>query len=48
VYVITEEWASKEALDTHMQSEHFTRIIPLLGALSVKPLEVATYGEVVL
>jgi quinol monooxygenase YgiN/HEPN domain-containing protein len=47
-YVITEEWGSKEALDTHMQSEHFTRIIPLLGALSVKPLEVAVYGEVVI
>ncbi|MDR3287996.1 MAG: antibiotic biosynthesis monooxygenase [Peptococcaceae bacterium] len=44
-YVFTEEWASQEALDTHMKSEHFQRIIPQIGELSSKPLEVAILSE---
>jgi quinol monooxygenase YgiN len=30
-----EEWESKEALDAHMASEHFTGIFPLLASHTV-------------
>jgi len=33
-YFFIEDWASKAALDAHMQTEHFTRIIPQMAELS--------------
>eukprot|EP01027_Heterolobosea_sp_BB2_P028310 GEZU01044528.1.p1 GENE.GEZU01044528.1~~GEZU01044528.1.p1 ORF type:complete len:146 (-),score=11.74 GEZU01044528.1:243-680(-) len=32
-----EEWESSEALDKHMQSEHFQRALPAFGALLEQP-----------
>jgi quinol monooxygenase YgiN len=37
IYTFIEEWASQEALDRHIASPHFKRIIPLLGDLSSAP-----------
>ncbi|TCM60274.1 quinol monooxygenase YgiN [Acinetobacter calcoaceticus] len=29
-FVFIEEWESREALDLHVQSEHFQRLVPLI------------------
>jgi quinol monooxygenase YgiN len=42
-YAIIETWASKEALDAHMQSEHFTRLIPEISALVTGEIEIAVF-----
>jgi quinol monooxygenase YgiN len=36
LYVFIEEWENQAALDKHMVSEHFTRIIPQIGKLKAK------------
>lgn len=33
---VIEEWESKEALDNHMKTEHFTRIVPMIGEFVVE------------
>jgi quinol monooxygenase YgiN len=44
-YVFIEEWSSQEALDKHMNSEHFKRVIPQIGALCVKPQGLTLLNE---
>jgi quinol monooxygenase YgiN len=39
VFIIIEEWESEEALNKHIASEHFKRIIPQLNELREKPSE---------
>lgn len=31
ILTMIEEWESQEALDAHMKTEHFTRIIPIVS-----------------
>lgn len=33
ILTVIEEWANKEVLDMHMKSEHFTRLVPMIGKL---------------
>jgi len=33
ILTMIEEWESTEALDVHKQTEHFTRIVPMVGKL---------------
>ena len=40
VMIFLEEWASEEALNKHMASEHFKRIVPQLNMLREKASEV--------
>jgi quinol monooxygenase YgiN len=44
VLTFIEEWESMDKLSAHMNSEHFKRIIPLLGdyKASVVPVEIYT------
>lgn len=46
VMLIIEEWESEEALNLHMASEHFKRIIPQLNELREKPSEVSICKKV--
>ena len=46
VLIIIEEWEDEEALNKHMASEHFRRIIPQLNELREKPSEVNLCGKV--
>jgi quinol monooxygenase YgiN len=39
IMIIIEEWENEEALNRHIASEHFTRIIPQLNELREKPSE---------
>jgi quinol monooxygenase YgiN len=41
-----ETWASKEALDAHMQSEHFQRLIPQVGPLTEGEAGIEVYEEI--
>lgn len=41
-----EEWEDQAAIDRHNQSEHFTRIVPQLGKLTVAGSTVDCYTEI--
>jgi quinol monooxygenase YgiN len=38
-----ETWESREALEAHMRSEHFTRIVPGLAAYQTGDTDIETY-----
>lgn len=40
VLIIAEEWENEKALEKHMASEHFTRIIPQMNELREKASEI--------
>lgn len=40
VLIIIEEWENEEALNKHMASEHFKRLIPQMNEMREKPSEV--------
>lgn len=39
-FCFVEEWKSREDLNLHMASPHFTRIIPQIAEISVKEMDV--------
>ena len=43
--VMVEIWESKEALDKHMESEHFKRLIPGGDAYKAEPSKVKVYNR---
>ena len=45
IVTFIEEWESREALEKHLKSEHFTRIVPLLGNLMRKEAEMNVYNR---
>ncbi|WP_411680815.1 putative quinol monooxygenase [Clostridium thailandense] len=47
ILTIIEEWESREALDKHMVSEHFKRIVPILGKFRAKQSDVNVYNKVI-
>jgi len=46
VLTFIERWENQEAIDAHMKSPHFLRIVPQLGQLLAEPGEVRLYREV--
>jgi quinol monooxygenase YgiN len=42
-----EEWESREALETHMNSAHFTRIVPQLGKLMTRDADINVYQQII-
>lgn len=36
ILTMIEEWDNKQSLDMHFKSEHFTKIVPILGKLMSK------------
>ena len=46
IITFIEDWQDQEAIDLHNNSEHFKRIVPLLGDLKVSKGEVNLYKEV--
>lgn len=47
IVTMIEEWESREALDEHMKSEHFTRIVPKLGKLMAKESDMNIYNKLI-
>lgn len=46
VFAFIEFWKDQDAIDSHNASEHFTRILPLTGALAAEPAQIDLYSEV--
>ena len=46
ILTMIEEWESKDALDKHKKTEHFTRLVPIIGELR-KSSEVNVYQQVI-
>jgi len=40
-----EAWESREALDSHLHSEHFTRIVPAINKFMLKDTELNIYNQ---
>ena len=47
VLAFIEFWKDQDAIDAHNASEHFKRILPLLGAMCAKAPEVDLFSEIV-
>jgi quinol monooxygenase YgiN len=47
VLAVIEEWESKDALEKHMNSEHFTRIVPMIGELAEKKKDMNIYNKLI-
>lgn len=47
ILTMIEEWESKEALNKHMSSEHFKRIVPIIGEFSEKAGETNLYKKII-
>lgn len=47
ILAMIEEWESRQALDTHMKSEHFTRIVPQLKPLMRQATDMNVYSKLV-
>lgn len=45
VVTFIEEWKDQNAIDIHNSTEHFTRIVPLLGEFCARDGEVNLYEE---
>lgn len=46
ILTFIEEWKDQAAVDIHADSEHFQRIIPLLGAMTEEAIEISLYREI--
>ena len=44
-FAMIEEWESKEALDAHMKSPHFTGLIPKTEGLIAKPPAITLFEK---
>jgi len=46
VLTFIEEWKDSDAINSHNNSEHFTRIVPILGELRIGKGEINIYKEI--
>jgi quinol monooxygenase YgiN len=42
-----EEWESREDLDAHLRSEHFTRLVPQMSKLMTRAADMNVYQQVI-
>ncbi|WP_315082071.1 putative quinol monooxygenase [uncultured Clostridium sp.] len=47
ILTMIEEWENRQALDKHLKSEHFTRIVPMLGKLMSKETDMNVYNKLI-
>lgn len=47
VLTMIEEWENRQALEKHLESEHFTRIIPMLSKFMLKETEMNVYNKLI-
>lgn len=47
VLAMVEVWESREALDLHMKSEHFRRLIPQIGEYLAEPTRIELFSEII-
>ena len=46
LHAMIEVWESREALDAHMASEHFKRLVPQMGEYAEEKYPLELYSEV--
>lgn len=47
VLTMIEEWEDRQALENHLKSEHFTRIVPTLGKYMAKESDMNVYNKLI-
>lgn len=47
IFSIIEEWENMSVLESHLNSEHFTRIIPQLELIVTQQIEVNIYKQII-
>ena len=47
ILTMIETWATREALEAHFESEHFKRIVPMLGDYRAKEGELNIYNTLI-
>ncbi|MBU5591645.1 antibiotic biosynthesis monooxygenase [Clostridium sp. MSJ-4] len=47
ILTMIEEWENKEALEEHLKSEHFNRIVPRMGKLMLKEADMNIYNKLI-
>lgn len=47
IVTMIEEWENREALEAHLKSEHFTRIVPMLGKFRLKETDMNVYNKLI-
>lgn len=47
VLAVIEEWQSKDVLDKHTNSHHFTRLVPMISELTEKKLDMNVYNKLI-
>jgi quinol monooxygenase YgiN len=47
ILTMIEEWENRQALDDHLKSGHFTRIVPMMGKLMVKEVDMNVYNKLI-
>ncbi|QCX33189.1 antibiotic biosynthesis monooxygenase [Caloramator sp. E03] len=47
ILCMIEEWESREALDKHLNSQHFKRIVPNIKKYMIKETELNVYNKLI-
>ena len=47
IMTMIEEWESRDALNRHMESEHFKRLVPIISEMIMKETEMNIYNKVI-
>ena len=47
LYAFLEKWPNKEALDLHMETSHFTRLIPQIEKVVIGSVDIAVHDLIV-
>lgn len=47
IITMIEEWESRKALDEHLKSEHFTRIVPKIKKFMTKQTDMNIYNKLI-
>lgn len=47
ILAVIEEWESKYVLDKHMKTEHFTRIVPMIGEFTSNKTDINIYNKLI-
>lgn len=47
VIAVIEEWESKDSLNKHMKSEHFTTFVPMIGNFTANKPDMNIYNKII-
>ncbi len=47
ILAVIEEWENQDVLDKHSNSEHFTRLVPMIGQLTEEKFGIDKYNKII-